>query len=80
LFAQRLTVSGILVLSVTFSHAQIIRLNPIDSYLSKEDMAYYSKIAAFEVKFFNAVFNTSKNDSCVVNIDLYGNLKAYNVV
>lgn len=78
--ARRLVISGSLLLSSIVSQAQIIKVNPIDSYLSKEDMAYYSKIAAFEVKFYNTVFDTRKNDSCVVNIDLYGNLKAYNVV
>jgi hypothetical protein len=62
------------------SYAQVIKLNTINSYLSNDDRDYFNKIAAFEVKFYNTVFETQKNDSCLVNIDLFGKLKEYNAV
>jgi hypothetical protein len=58
---QRWSLFALLLLLTGFtSKAQVIKINPINSYLSKEDEAYFSKIAAFEVKFFNAVFSTQK--------------------
>jgi hypothetical protein len=70
----------LLLLTGFSSKAQVIKINKVNSYLSKEDEAYISKIAVFEVKFFNAVFSTQKNDSVHVNVDLFGKLKEYNVV
>jgi hypothetical protein len=62
------------------TRAQVLKLNTINSYLSNEDRDYFNKIAVFEVKFYNTVFETQKNDSCLVVINLFGKQKEYNVV
>jgi hypothetical protein len=69
-----------MLLTPMATRAQIIKINTINSALSDESRAYFGKIAAFEVKFYNTVFETQKNDSCLVVINLFGKQKEYNVV
>ena len=71
---------ALLCLTACIAKAQIIKINTIGCSLSKDKMAYFNTIAKFEVKFYNTVFDTQKNDSCAVNIELFGSLKEYNVV
>ncbi|MBW4889337.1 hypothetical protein KXQ82_06400 [Mucilaginibacter sp. HMF5004] len=80
--SRRLKLPGFIVLcffiATFYSNAQVLKINTINSSLSKDDRAYYGKMAAFEAKFFNTVFGTTKNDSCLVTVEFYGKLKEYN--
>ncbi|RYE37170.1 MAG: hypothetical protein EOP42_00590 [Sphingobacteriaceae bacterium] len=54
------------------SSAQILKIEKIRCSLSKDDAASIQKIAQYEIAFYNAVFDTQKNDSLVINVRIYG--------
>ncbi len=60
--------------------AQKINISTFNCRLNKDDRAYLEKIAKFEAKFYNIIFNTLINDSLPVNINLYGKQNEYNSI
>ena len=59
------------------SSAQILKIEKIRCSLSKDDTASIKKIARYEVAFYNAVFETQKNDSLTINVRVYGRKKDF---
>ena len=55
-----------------FTSAQILNIKKYHCRLSKEDTELISTIARYEADFYNAVFQTSKNDSLAINIHIFG--------
>jgi len=62
------------------SIAQIFHINSINCRLSDDNIAQLNRIAKFEADFYNDIFGTQKNDSVIVDINIYGKQKEYNVV
>lgn len=54
------------------STAQTLNIKKQNCHLSKEDTATIDKIARYEAAFYNAVFETAKNDSLNINIYVFG--------
>ncbi|RYE36656.1 MAG: DUF1570 domain-containing protein [Sphingobacteriaceae bacterium] len=52
--------------------AQNFNIEKIHCRLSKEDAASIEKIARYEAAFYNAVFDTQKNDSLKINVHVFG--------
>lgn len=52
--------------------AQILHIKKYHCSLSKEDTETINKVVRYEAAFYNAVFDTSKNDSLSININLFG--------
>lgn len=65
-------VSTILFLTVKSSSAQNLTIEKIHCRLNKADAASIEKIARYEASFYNAVFDTQKNDSLKINIHVFG--------
>lgn len=60
-----------------FTSAQIIHIHNIHCKLDKEDTQTFNRIARYEAELYNAIFETSKNDSLEINIYLYGRQKDF---
>ena len=52
--------------------AQNLSIEKIHCRLSKEDAASIEKISRYEAAFYNAVFDTQKNDSLKINVHFFG--------
>ncbi len=59
------------------SSAQILKIEKIHCSLNKDDAASVQKIAQYEIEFYNAVFDTQKNDSLKINVRIYGRKKDF---
>lgn len=79
---QAFAIALLLLISANIHHcfAQIFQINYIHSKLTTEDTATLNRMGRFEVNFYNQVFNTKRNDSAKVVIDLYGRQGEYNKV
>jgi hypothetical protein len=62
----------LLLFSTELASAQILNIQKIHCSLSKDDTETITKIARYEAAFYNAVFETSKNDSLPINIHIFG--------
>lgn len=65
----------ILLLGLFFSQlasAQILNIQKYKCHLDKEDTETINKIARYEAAFYDAVFDTNKNDSLTININVFG--------
>ena len=61
-----------LLANVETASAQTFKIIKIHCQLSREDTAAIYKIARYEASFYNAVFDTQKNDSVAINIHVFG--------
>ncbi|MGI4729651.1 MAG: DUF1570 domain-containing protein [Janthinobacterium lividum] len=61
-----------LLFTIEKSAAQNLKIEEIHCKLSKEDAASIAKITHYEAAFYNAVFDTQKNDSLKTNIHIFG--------
>lgn len=52
--------------------AQTLSIQKIHCSLNKDDAATIEKIAHYETDFYNAVFDTEKNDSLKINVHIFG--------
>lgn len=74
---------GVMVSTILFArhaNAQLFRINTINCKLKAEDLALLNRMGKFEANFYNQVFNTTRNDSVTVDINLYGKHREYNQV
>ncbi|RYY30444.1 MAG: DUF1570 domain-containing protein [Sphingobacteriaceae bacterium] len=66
----------VLVLFLLFTNstltAQNLRIEKIHCSLSKANLASIQKIARYEATFYNAVFDTEKNDSLAIRVRIFG--------
>jgi hypothetical protein len=61
-------------------HAQVLQFNNINCKVNADDRNLLEKMIKFEGNFYNSVYHTQKNDSLVININLYGKRREYNDV
>jgi hypothetical protein len=59
-------------LCIKASLAQTYHIDYIHSSLSDKDLASLNRMAKFQAAFYNQVFQTTKNDSLVISVGLYG--------
>ncbi|MGI4749815.1 MAG: DUF1570 domain-containing protein [Janthinobacterium lividum] len=64
--------SAMLLFGMQNSSAQMLHIEKLHCSLSKEDAASIEKIAHYESIFYNAVFDTGKNDSLAINVHIFG--------
>jgi len=62
------------------AQAQIFHINTINCKLTNTDVELLNKMGRFEANFYNQVFGTTKNDSLIVDINLYGKRGEYKQV
>ncbi|MVN23439.1 hypothetical protein [Mucilaginibacter arboris] len=60
------------IFSSTAASAQILNIQKFNCRLSKDDTETFTKIARYEAAFYDAVFETSVNDSLTININVFG--------
>lgn len=61
-----------LLINAETASAQTFKIIKVHCQLSREDTATIYKIARYEAAFYNAVFETTKNDSVTINIHVFG--------
>lgn len=60
------------LLLAKLSSAQTYHIEYIHSNLNDKDLALLNRVAKFQAAFYNQVFQTTKNDSITINVNLYG--------
>jgi hypothetical protein len=73
-------VLGVCLLLAKASNAQSYHIDYIHSSLNDKDLALLNRMAKFEAMFYNQVFQTTKNDSLIISVNLYGRHGEYNDV
>lgn len=68
------------LLTATAAFSQKIVFNEVGFKLKEKDRALIERLATYEVKIFNGLFNTNENDSLVLKLNLYNKQKAFNEV
>lgn len=68
----KFVVTLIFLSSAQKSSAQTLSIQKIHCSLNKDDAATIEKIAHYEADFYNAVFDTEKNDSLKINVHVFG--------
>lgn len=67
----------IFILLAHFSFSQKLVFNEIGFKLKDKDRELIERLASYEVKIFNGLFNTDANDSLVLTLNLYNKQKAF---
>lgn len=77
---MKLCSTFLLCFSLSYCFAQKIKFNPIGFELKPEDSAKIQRMASFEAKIFNGLYNNLINDSLTITLNLYNKRKDFKAV
>lgn len=77
---MRLYFTVLFCFSLTFGFAQKITFNPVGFELKPEDSAKIQRMASFEAKIFNGLYNNLINDSLHITLNLYNKRKDFKIL